>query len=81
MSESPEEFAARLRRIEDEIGKLCIAQGFRVDEVTCVLARMIGIYIRLNCATAADREQCLVAMFNLTRQAIAEAGTRPRWMQ
>ena len=81
MNEPMDQFAGRLRAIEDEISKLCIEHGFKVEEVTCALARMIGIAIRLNCVTAADRERCLVAMFDLTRQTMAEAGTRPTWMQ
>ena len=81
MSEPLEEFAARLSAIETEIGKLCLEQGLRVEEVCCVLARMIGIAIRINCAGAAERDKCLVTMYALTRQTMSDAGTRPTWPQ
>ena len=76
-----EEFAARLSAIENEIGKLCVEQGYRVEEVSCALARMIGIAIRLNCTTAAERDKCIVAMYDITRQTMSDAGTRPTWPQ
>lgn len=78
---SIDQLANRLSEIEHEIGKLCVVHGFKVNEVTCALARMIGIAIRLNCATAAEREQCLASMIALTRQAMStEIGVKPKWM-